>query len=416
MRKNPVLQGPSITGRGLRRTAVARLVLAALLGGTLAVASPNDVLAAEDDVSIGMARERFKEGVQYFDQKQYDKARAAFLQAYALKRHPAVLLNLAQSELRSGHEADAAKHFAQYLREHKEASDAERQGAESGLAAAKALVGELQVNADEEGATVLVDGVAEGTTPLPGPVYLTPGGHTITARKEGRETSAQVQAAAGQSTSTTLRFKKAAPAAEPTTPPAERRDDDDDDDDRAEPPPAAAAGAESAPAEPGRGRKPFFEWVGSSPVAWIGGGLFVGGVAGGVGFGLVAKNRYDDANSINTQIENQAINVDQTNPVGICTENRLAELTVSEGVETAARYREACNLYKDKADEGDRFKSLAIISGAVAGVALVGTVVLYFITADEDEGTARAPRSRSTARVVPWASPDAGGVLVGGEF
>ena len=87
------------------------------------LANPSPVFA-QDDATIQMARERFQEGVKYYDAKQYDKARAAFLQAYALKKHPAVLLNLAQSELRSGHEADAAKHFAQYLRENKEASAA----------------------------------------------------------------------------------------------------------------------------------------------------------------------------------------------------------------------------------------------------------------------------------------------------
>ena len=96
---------------------------------------------AQDDAAIQMARERFQEGVKYYDAKQYDKARAAFLQAYALKKHPAVLLNLAQSELRSGHEAEAAKHFAQYMRENKEASAAERQEADKGLAESKKSVG-----------------------------------------------------------------------------------------------------------------------------------------------------------------------------------------------------------------------------------------------------------------------------------
>ncbi len=122
----------------MRRTVSLSLTqlgtAAALLGALLLVPAP---ALAQDDVTLTMARERFKEGVGYFDKKDFAKARVAFLQAYALKKHPAVLLNLAQSELRSGHEADAAKHFAQYLREHKEASEAERQGAETGLTAAK---------------------------------------------------------------------------------------------------------------------------------------------------------------------------------------------------------------------------------------------------------------------------------------
>src|SRR6186713_1258846 len=134
---------------------IKRLTTAAALLGALLLPAP---ARAQDDVTLSMARERFKEGVSYFDKKDFAKARVAFLQAYALKKHPAVLLNLAQSELRSGHEADAAKHFAQYIREHKDATEAERQGAETGLTAAKALVGELTLDVDAAGAEVYVDG------------------------------------------------------------------------------------------------------------------------------------------------------------------------------------------------------------------------------------------------------------------
>ena len=64
---------------------------AALLATLLLAPAP---ALAQDDVTLSMARERFKEGVGYFDKKDFAKARVAFLQAYALKKHPAVLLNL----------------------------------------------------------------------------------------------------------------------------------------------------------------------------------------------------------------------------------------------------------------------------------------------------------------------------------
>ena len=85
--------------------------------------------AAQEDATIEAARERFREGVTYFDNREFERARLAFVQAYALKPHPAVLLNLAQSELRSGHEAEAATHFARYLREHAEATEEQRAAA-----------------------------------------------------------------------------------------------------------------------------------------------------------------------------------------------------------------------------------------------------------------------------------------------
>ena len=55
----------------------------------------------EDDAVTVQARARFKEGVDHYDKGQFENARLSFLQAYALKKHPAVLLNLAQSSAKA---------------------------------------------------------------------------------------------------------------------------------------------------------------------------------------------------------------------------------------------------------------------------------------------------------------------------
>ena len=81
---------------------------ALLLAVSSALMGSSTARAEEKDAVTEMARRRFQEGVKFFDQKRYEEARGAFLQAYALKRHPALLLNLAQSEIRSGHPAEAA--------------------------------------------------------------------------------------------------------------------------------------------------------------------------------------------------------------------------------------------------------------------------------------------------------------------
>ena len=67
---------------------------------------------ASDDALTKAARARFQEGVEAFDKGNYEAARASFKQAYALRQHPAVLLNLAQSCLKSGHYLEAAKCFS----------------------------------------------------------------------------------------------------------------------------------------------------------------------------------------------------------------------------------------------------------------------------------------------------------------
>src|SRR3954462_5924543 len=107
---------PPIVRATMRKFRVRALLCCSLscttlLGATSSFAAPAG-RPSEEDTTVAIARERFKEGVAFFDQKQYDRARVAFLLAYALKKPPAVLLNLAQSELRRNHEADAAKHFS----------------------------------------------------------------------------------------------------------------------------------------------------------------------------------------------------------------------------------------------------------------------------------------------------------------
>src|SRR6185369_12768087 len=105
---------------------------------------------------------RFQEGVEFYDKKQYEQARAAFLQAYALRKHPAVLLNLAQSSLRSNHPLEAAKFFEQFLREATSASAAQRSDAERGLREARTKIGRIEVSAPA-GAEIILDGERVGT-------------------------------------------------------------------------------------------------------------------------------------------------------------------------------------------------------------------------------------------------------------
>jgi hypothetical protein len=388
---------------------------------------------AEDDATTTIARERFKEGVQYFDQKQYDKSRAAFLQAYALKRHPAVLLNLAQSELRSGHEADAAKHFAQYLREAKDATDSERQSAESGLSASKAVVAEVTVTVDEEGAAVSIDGTSEGQTPLPGPVYLSPGSHTITAKKEGREVSAEVKATAGQSGSTSLRFKKAAGAATPPAadadpaPKTEKKEEPNGTEPEATPPAPSEEPAAPASSEAERQRKPFFAWAKSSPVAWVGGAVAVAGIGGGIGFALASKHSYDNADSAATQIRDavakdaadlevrrqrgEMIPPFSSDPKGICGDTARQNQTPRP-----QEYSNACKKYQNNVDTGDTFKTVSIVSWVVAGAAVAGTVVAYLVDGTEPVESASKKPGKATATVVPWLSGSERGLFVTGSF
>jgi hypothetical protein len=392
---------------------LTRLGTAAVLGALVLVPA---AALAQDDVTLTMARERFKEGVAYFDKKDFAKARVAFLQAYALKKHPAVLLNLAQSELRSGHEADAAKHFAQYLREHKDATEAERQGAETGLTAAKALVGEVSLDVDAAGAEVYVDGDLEGTSPLPGSLYLAPGTHQVHAKKDGKVATSDVTATAGQSSNLTLKLGSG-------------------------PKPVSGTGVSPLPAEPVseqpvRAEEPsrrqgFVTWVTSTPGAMIGVGLTGVGLIGGGAFAFGSKSSYDAADSIQAQIIEKAVTTDRkvdengmpngqypcTNPEDWLARSPLWGMATAAARQDRARqYRENCDKYTDNVKSGDTFKTLSIVSFAVAGAAAVGTIVYYLVDSKDSGGSsARRERSRGPrVLVLPVHQPGfSGGVLTG---
>jgi hypothetical protein len=383
---------------------------AALLGALLLLPAP---ARAQDDVTLTMARERFKEGVGYFDKKDFAKARVAFLQAYALKKHPAVLINLAQSELRSGHEADAAKHFAQYLRELRDASDAERQSAETGLTASKALVAEVALDVDTMGAEIYIDGDLEGTTPLPGPIYLAPGAHDVQARKDGKVAKAPITASAGQQTSLTLKLGSAAKTAAPTT-----QSDAT--------PTAPETGAEPPAVEPEHyGRKKFIPWVTSTPGAMVGVGLTGVGLIGGGAFALASKSAYDAADSISAQIGDEAVTVDGkmdgkkgacTNPAGwLAMSTRWKNATQADINDRASQYVKNCNTFTDNVKSGDTFKKVTIVSFAVAGAAAVGTIIYYFVDSKDADESAQAAGKRRVL-VMPLYQPGFAGGFVTGTF
>ncbi len=382
-----------------------------LMSSTLAFAAPP---RSDDDATVAIARERFKEGVALFDKKDYDKARIAFLQAYALKKHPAVLLNLAQSELRSNHEADAAKHFAAYLREGKDASDSERTAAEAGLNATRAMVAEVTVNVDEGGAEVFVDTSSEGISPLPGPLYVTPGSHSVEARKGGKSAATQINASAGRQLTATLNFAtKPAPVVAPIP---------------SNPDQPEAPAEPDQPSEPSAGRKPFFKWLVSSPVGVVGLGLTGVGLGVGVGGALASNHAYNNADSIAEQIKkNAAADSNQAAPdtSSLCNDpsswltshDYVQNMKTPDLATRTGEYKNACSKYPDNVNHGDTLKTVATVGFVVGGVAAVGTIIYYFIDPSAKEDSAKeAHEPRRRIAIVPTVGPSQSGLTVMGSF
>src|SRR4051794_5682259 len=153
-------------------------IAAAVLVTFLSTGVPLTALAQDDPVTM-QARARFKEGVDFYDKGSYENARLAFLQAYALKKHPAVLLNLAQSSAKAGHPLEASKAFQQYLKESTSASPQQRQDAETGLAEVRQKLGRIEIVAPAGTDVTLDEKERIGAAPFADLVDVEPGAHSL---------------------------------------------------------------------------------------------------------------------------------------------------------------------------------------------------------------------------------------------
>lgn len=372
---------------------------------------------AQTDGETEVARQRFREGVAHYDRQDYEKARLAFLQAYLLKPHHAVLLNLAQSELRAGRHAEAAENFSKYIRENPTAPAMDH--AKTGFDEARQRVTELNVQVNATGAAVSLDGADIGRSPLPNAIYLTPGRHSIVARKGTASAEKVLDAVAGRREYVALELR------EGYTPTPE------------------LAGVEAAPGSVAEGtigaetgtdsgqRQGFFDWLGSSPAAVA--TISVAGLALGTSAVLAgfANNRYAAANDAKSQIMaalqrdvNRNFVDEGSTPcgaggiaAGMATYG--SALTTPEGQQDLeADYRNACNVFTDRSDSGDRLKTLSLVSLGVGAFATIGTVVWYF--ADSSSGSGSAANGdgaeKGRASLTPLLSLDTQGLMLEMSF
>jgi len=374
--------------------------------------------APQNDPFTDMARQRFQEGVKLYDAKKYEESRGAFMQAYALKKHPAVLLNLAQSELKSGHPVEAARHFSQYLSENKEASAAERKTAEQGLSEARLKTGRVLIEVNVQGADVFVDEELVGRSPLREAVDVGPGNHKVEARFAGYpNASAQVAAAIGQQSSISLKLDKGGSSAAVAPPVAA--------------PPATAAPVSTTP-EPGpaptettppgpgpsgdtglslstEGRPSFFQWVRDDKLAWVAGGVTLLGIGLAAGYGLAANSASSNADSIAGQIKARAGGDPDLLTYGNPPVNRQSNPCATPIAITKTDYNDACGQLRENLDDRDSHKKMVWVGVGTAAVGVAGAAVLYFVRT-------RPQKTQTATIVTPIISPTMSGLSVGGVF
>jgi hypothetical protein len=131
------------------------------------------------------AKESFEKGIELYKANDYQGALAEFLAAYKAKPHHAVLYNIAQCYQMIDAGADALHYYSLYLEEGADyISDSRRKLVEKEIEKLKGQLTPLTLDVEPDGAQVLIDGKAIGTSPVK-VQYLDPGGHTFIVRKQG---------------------------------------------------------------------------------------------------------------------------------------------------------------------------------------------------------------------------------------
>ena len=163
--------------------------------GPEATTAPDDLEKRKEE-----AKTRFQRGLELVQNESWDAALAEFLASRKLFPTRVALKNAALSLRQLKRYVEALAMYNELLSSFGNSiPPEERKTIDDAIAQLKQAVGEVQVNSDQPGSTVVIDGQQQpGATPLPG-IAVNAGTHTVRISKEGYEAfEASVLVAGGQ--------------------------------------------------------------------------------------------------------------------------------------------------------------------------------------------------------------------------
>jgi hypothetical protein len=161
-----------------RHPFVGAAVLLLVLAGT--------TRARADDESTIEARRRFARGLELVDEGAYSQAVTEFERAYRLKPNFVVLYNIGIAQAATGNAVSAVDTLERYLSEGgARIPEVRRREVEAELARQRARIAVLEIEVLPAGATVKIDGIDAGTSPLASPVRVGIGRHVVSASGPG---------------------------------------------------------------------------------------------------------------------------------------------------------------------------------------------------------------------------------------
>lgn len=143
-------------------------------------------LCHADETPREAAAAHYARGVELANQGAYQAALEQFNDAYGISPHFAVLYNIGQAQIALGHPLEAIEALSKYLRDGAEqVPPSRREQVQAQLSLLDARIAELTIVTDTPGAIIRVDDHQVGTAPLPQPLRLVAGAHTVVATTAG---------------------------------------------------------------------------------------------------------------------------------------------------------------------------------------------------------------------------------------
>jgi hypothetical protein len=125
------------------------------------------------------------EGATLYEHGDYMGALDRFNAAYAAYPSSKIWFNIGQAYRVLGRPVEARDAYRHFLDEVPNASRENREDAQASLEGLQKWLGQLTVSCESAGAQITIDGKTVGQAPLPGPVWVTPGRHQVTAVRAG---------------------------------------------------------------------------------------------------------------------------------------------------------------------------------------------------------------------------------------
>jgi hypothetical protein len=195
-----------------------RIGLIAFLFVAFAVATAPSALAQSDDAKK-QAQALQVEGVRLLQKGDNRGALAKFNEAFALVQSPKIMFNMGKAYRALGDDVEALRAYDAFLDEAPYAPKASRAEAEREVQTLRPKLAYIEVDAEDSGSTVRIDGRDMGKTPLVRAVVVAPGAHEVKVEKAGMVTEKRsVAPIAGQKVRVVVKLS-AVPAPEPTKPP-----------------------------------------------------------------------------------------------------------------------------------------------------------------------------------------------------